>query len=254
MNKLCSVNLSISKLGERIKIAKKGITYEEVPMDNIIFGIYQEFDYKLPSGEILPKDSCLGYLVTQKNGKAEFKEKLPVGDYYLKELKTKPGYEIDNNIYHFSVTLNQNQNQTIKLKNDNIFTNKLSKSSVQIKKTDADTGKALKNVEFTLYNDKDQIMGVYKTDKNGKILIENLPYGNYYFIETKCKNGYYSTNNKYRFTLQSKEKITLNITNAPILKLGFEEHFKTGLISIFIIILLITLFIILGPIWKRKGR
>ena len=254
MNELCSVSLSICKLGEQLKISKKGITYETVPMENIVFGIYQEFDYKLSSGETLPKDSCVGYLVTKEDGKADFNGKLPTGNYYLKELKTNPGYEIDNNIYRFSVMLNENQNQTIQLANDNIFTNQLSKSSVQIKKTDANTGKALKNVEFTLYNDKDQAIGIYKTDKNGKILIENLPYGSYYFIETKCKNGYYSTNNKYRFNLQSKEKVVLNITNAPILKLGFEEHFKGGLIGIFIMILSVVLFIMLGHMRKRKRR
>lgn len=254
MNELCSVNLSICKLGEQLKIDSKRFSYEAIPMKDIIFGIYQEFDYKLSSGRILPRESCVGYLVTGEDGKADFKGKLPAGSYYLKELKTNQGYEIDHNIYRFFVELNQNQNQTIKLENHNIFTNKLSKSSVQIKKTDANTGKVLKNVEFTLYNDKGQVIGVYKTDKNGKILVKDLPYGSYYFIETKCKNGYYSTNNKYKFILQSKERIVLNITNAPILKLGFEEHFKGGIFSIFVMFLSVILCIMLGHLRKRNKR
>lgn len=254
MNQLCSVNLSICKLGEQFKINTKGISYETIPMMDIIFGIYQEFDYPISSDKILPKGSCVGYLVTEEDGNAHFKGKLPAGNYYLKELKTNPGYEIDSNIYHFLVDLKQNQDQTIQLENQNIFTNKLSKSSVQIKKTDANTGKVLKNVEFTLYNDKDQAIGIYKTDKNGRILVEDLPYGRYYFIETKCKNGYYSTNNKYKFTLQSKERIILNITNAPILKLGFEEHFKKGLLSIFVMFLSVILCIMLGYIKQRNKK
>lgn len=254
MNKLCSVNLSICKLGEQFKINTKGISYETMPMKDIIFGIYQEFDYPISSDKILPKGSCVGYLVTEEDGNAHFKGKLPAGNYYLKELRTNPGYEIDSNIYHFLVDLKQNQDQTIQLENQNIFTNKLSKSSVQIKKTDANTGKVLKNVEFTLYNDKDQAIGIYKTDKNGRILVEDLPYGHYYFIETKCKNGYYSTNNKYKFTLQSKERILLNITNAPILKLGFEEHFKKGLLSIFVMFLSVILCIMLGYFKQRNKK
>jgi uncharacterized surface anchored protein len=81
-----------------------------------------------------------------------------------------------------------------------------------------------------LYNEKNEKMGVYKTNKKGIIQVNNLPYGKYYFIETKCRNGYYSTNNKYHFSLNSENTVVLNITNQPILKLGFNEHYKIGLI------------------------
>lgn len=251
MNELCNFNLSICKLGEQANVIKKTISYDTIPLQNVVFGIYQGFDYKTSSGSILSKDSCVGYMITDKEGKAVYEGKLPAGTYYLKELKTNPGYDIDDCLYSFKVEPNQNQNQTILLENDNIFKNELSKASVEIKKTDANTNKSLKNVEFTLYNDNDQMIGVYKTDKKGKILVENLPYGSYYFIETKCKDGYYSTNNKYRFQLQSKEKITLNITNSPILKLGFEEHFKAGLIIIFAIILSVIAFLMFSQKGKR---
>lgn len=250
MNELCKINLSICKSGEQVRITKKGISYETQPLEGVVFGIYQGFDYKMNSGNSLLKDSCVGYLVTDRQGTAVYEGKLPTGSYYLKELKTTPGYEIDKREYPFDVSPEQNQNQTIRLENDNIFMNMLLKSSVQINKTDANTNKSLKNVEFTLYNDRDQIIGVYKTDKKGKILVEDLPYGTYYFIETKCKNGYYSTNNKYKFTLQSQEKVTLNITNAPILKLGFEEHFKRGMIMIFVLILASGIFAI--SVCRRK--
>lgn len=87
---------------------------------------------------------------------------------------------------------------------------------------------------------------MYKTDKHGKIVVEQLPYGKYYFIETKCKNGYYSSNNKYHFVLETPERITLNITNAPILKLGFQEHFKLGLISCLVLIICFIGFLVYG--------
>ena len=250
VNELCNIHLSICKLGEQTKIEKGKLTYDKVPLQEVVFGIYQDFEYKVANGQILPKASCVGYLTTDKNGEATYEGKLPTGTYYLKELKTNSGYEIDHNTYYFTVEPKKNQNQTIQLENNNIFENKLSKASVKIKKTDANTKKALKNVEFTLYNDKDQVVGVYKTDKKGEILVTDLPYGNYYFIETKCKNGYYSTNNKYRFTLQSDETIILNITNAPILKLGFEEHFKFGLIAISLIIL----FAFMVFLFNQKNR
>ncbi|MCI8509718.1 MAG: hypothetical protein HFJ06_14380 [Lachnospiraceae bacterium] len=251
-NELCGCSLSIHKLGEQAVIGKKGITYKKVPLEGIIFGIYQDFDYTFASGESVAKGSCIGYMITDSKGNAEFKGKIPEGNYYIKELKTNAEYAIDLECHSFTVT--PKSNQEIKIKCSEIpLLNKLLKASVRIIKTDANTNKALKDVEFTLYNDKKQKVGVYKTDKKGKILVEGLPYGSYYFVETKCKNGYYSTNNRYKFTLESEDTITLNITNTPILKLGFEEHYKSGLVGILLIIfLMITMYIFIPGRKIRK--
>ena len=250
-NELCGCSLSVQKLGEQTVIGKKGITYKKVPLEGIVFGIYQSFDYTFASGESVAKDSCIGYMITDSKGNAEFKGKIPEGIYYIKELKTNAGYAIDLECHSFKVTPNNNQEIKINC-SDSPLINKLLKASVRIIKTDSNTNKTLKNVEFTLYNDKKQKIGVYKTDKKGKILVEGLPYGNYYFVETKCKDGYYSTNNRYKFTLESEDTITLNITNTPILKLGFEEHYKSGLAAILLIIFLIIIMCIFTQ--KPKTR
>lgn len=236
-NQLCNCFITLHKSGEAVRIEDNSIVYDSIPLKNVIFGIYQKFDYVFSSGQTLSKDTCVGYISTDKEGYGSFSAKLPKGAYYLKELQTNPGYDLDTNIYEFEVSPDSNSDIEIQFDNHNEFVNRLSKASVQIIKTDANTNKPLKNVEFTLYGDKGDKIGVYKTNKNGKIVVEQLPYGEYYFIETKCKNGYYSSNNKYNFVLESPEKITLNITNAPILKLGFEEHYKIGLLSCFILII-----------------
>ena len=224
------------KYGEKAVVKDGELSYDQIPLENVVFGIYQDFDYNFANnGQILKKGSCVGYIVTDKNGAGTYTNKLPCGEYYLKEIKTNKGYQIDNKQYHFTIQPNANKKISIVLENNNIFYNMLSKASVQIIKTDANTGKKLKNVEFTLYNKESEKIGVYKTNKKGEILVENLPYGEYYFVETKCKNGYYSSNNKYHFLLKSDERVTLNITNSPILKLGFEEHYKIGILLIGII-------------------
>lgn len=232
-NQLSTCIIKLSKTGESAYVDKKGIQYNQVPLENVVFGVYQNFDYIFDSGEILPKDSCVGYIVTDKDGNGCLSAKLPAGNYYFKELKTNPGYDIDTNVYTFELKPEGNHDTEILLNEEHDFTNQLSKASVQIIKTDANTNKKLKNVEFTLYNDKDEKIDTYKTDRNGKIVVDDLPYGTYYFVETKCRNGYYSSNSKYQFTLESSDIITLNITNMPILKLGFEEHYKTGLFGCF---------------------
>lgn len=241
-NELCSCLLSVRKFGEQAVVEDKSLVYKEVPLKDVIFGIYQNFDYTFPSGEKLVKNSCVGYLVTDESGKAKFCGKLPLGSYYIKELKTNPGYQIDEKTYPFEVATNNNKEIVIPMEEKLHLLNILSKASVRINKTDENTGKKLKNVEFTLYNDQNEQLGVYKTDGKGKIIVENLPYGTYYFIETKCKNGYYSTNNKYKFILESEDQVVLDITNAPILKLGFTEHYKLGLAAVFVLIFFIFVF------------
>lgn len=244
-NQLYNCSITLHKSGESLKIGEKGITYDMIPLENVVFGIYQNFDYTFSQEQILPKDTCVGYITTDKNGQGILSARLPKGTYYLKELQTNSQYDLDTNTYNFEVIPAGNKNIEIQFA-DNTFVNKLSKASVQIIKTDADTNKTLKNVEFTLYSDKGEEIGVYKTDKNGSIIVEQLPYGKYYFIETKCKNGYYSSNNKYHFVLESPERIILNITNAPILKLGFEEHYKLGLLSCLILIVCFIGFFVYG--------
>lgn len=229
-NELCQCSIRLTKSGEHTYIEDSTLKFDQIPLSHVVYGIYQDFDYAvLGNTQPLMKGSCVGYIVTNEAGEGTFNGKLPCGNYYVKELQTQPGYELDPNIYSFGIQPNNNQMIEVSINDGVPFVNMLSKAAVQIIKTDSNTGKTLKGVEFTLYNTNKEKIGVYKTDKKGKILVENLPYGKYYFVETKCKDGYYSSNNKYHFELNSKETITLNITNSPILKLGINEGYKKAL-------------------------
>ncbi len=245
-NELCQCNIRLQKQGERTYVKKSKLQYEHIPLENVVYGIYQNFDYSFAdSTDMLPKGSCVGFIVTDQEGKGVFTGKLPCGNYYVKELITQENYNLDTTLYTFDISPNNNHTIEVALNDGEPFINKLSKASVAIIKTDANTGKTLKGVEFTLYNVNKEQIGVYKTNKKGKILVKDLPYGKYYFIETKSKNGYYSSNNKYNFELNSDETVTLNITNSPILKLGIEEGYKKALLltSIFSTIFFIMVFV-----------
>ena len=250
-DKMCSCSLDIIKMGEKTIVKEKSLEYDLMPLSDVVFGIYQNFEYVFPNGEKLPANSCLGYLVTDENGKASYDGVLPEGMYYLKELKTLRGYDIDQNIHPFEISSNNNNKIIINLSNEP-FINNLSKTSVKIIKTDVETGKKLKGVEFSLYNSDGEIIGAYTTNRKGEIIVDDLPYGNYYFIETKCKNGYYSSNNKYSFTLDSSEMRILQITNTPILKLGFEENYKINLIILFAIMSVVLVLTFSAKIGRKK--
>ncbi len=61
----------------------------------------------------------------------------------------------------------------------------------ELNKTD-ENNDPLENVEFELYNSEGQKVDLKqnKTDKDGKIVFEGLPYGTYWLRETKTKDGY----------------------------------------------------------------
>lgn len=256
LNELSECSLQLRKYGESFYVKDKKLKYKNIPLEGVIYGIYQNFDYVFanPSknNQKLDKGSCVGYIVTNNEGIGTFKGKLPCGSYYIKELYTVNGYELDVEKYYFEIQPNNNQTIQVKINNDNnTFYNTLSKAAVKIVKIDSDSEKPLKNVEFTLYNEKNQQIGVYQTNKRGEIFVEQLPYGKYYFIETKCRDGYYSTNNKFNFELNNKETVVLNITNSPILKLGFNEHYKTALLVTGIIAII---FFLMGVISYHKRK
>ncbi|MCR5702773.1 MAG: hypothetical protein K6G76_11610 [Lachnospiraceae bacterium] len=249
-DKMCNCTVTIKKLGEGAYIEKKKLMYRNIPLEGVVYGIYQRFEYQFPSGEILPANSCVGYIITDNNGIGQYYGTLPEGQYYLKELKTLKGYKINEDEISFEIKNNNNKKIDVNFA-DAPFVNLLEKASVHIIKIDSDSGKPLKGVEFTLYNEKGEVVGVYKTNKKGKIFINELPYGKYYFVETKCLDGYYSTNNKYNFELNSNETKKMEITNTPIYKLGFSEHYKSLLIIVFVISVMFCLSIIYNQRCKK---
>ncbi len=256
-NELCQCNIRLKKHGERAYVENSNLQYEHIPMKNVVFGIYQNFDYAFAdTPTIVKKGSCVGYIVTDEDGNGIYNGKLPCGNYYVKEIHTQENYDTNSKAYYFELKPNHNQNIDVVINDGEPIINELSKASVSIIKTDANTGKSLKGVEFTLYNANKEQIGVYKTNKKGKILVENLPYGKYYFIETKSKNGYYSSNNKYYFELNNEDTIILNITNSPILKLGIDEGYKKALIftSVFSIFFFLVVFISLYIARKQEGH
>jgi len=64
------------------------------------------------------------------------------------------------------------------------------KGSIEITKTDMDTGKTLAGAEFRLTDEAGNVIGTLTTDENGKATFENLPYGEYKVEETKAPKGY----------------------------------------------------------------
>ena len=90
--------------------------------------------------------------------------------------------------------------------------------SVRLTKRDASTRETLAGAEFALYNDAGTRIyatgtpgsyratsttsnGVFVTDGSGSLTIADLPYGTYYFVETKAPDGYALSTERLGFTI-----------------------------------------------------
>ncbi|WP_148550040.1 SpaA isopeptide-forming pilin-related protein [Paraclostridium bifermentans] len=148
--------------------------------------------------------------MTNKEGKVEF-DNLGYGSYYYQETKAPEGYTIDSKMYPFEV---KDNNQVIsKTASDDKIIGK-----IEITKTDSkDSKKVLANTEFTIFdsNKKEVLKGV--TNKEGKIVFDNLEYGNYYYQETKAPEGYKIDDKLYLFEIKEQNQVISKIvTNDPI--------------------------------------
>lgn len=164
---------------------------------------------------------------TENGGKIVF-ENLELGRYKLIETKALDGYESAETVAMVTVDLKANKDKkiTIKVPNHKVEESKPKPNpggspdalngTITLIKYDAVTKKTLHGVEFLVYYDKNNNEGIIgdknlfktvKTDKNGKIVLENLEDGTYVFKETSPLNGYKADVVTYTVTISKDEKV-----------------------------------------------
>lgn len=218
-NQAMNAELRLYKQGEMAVPLEDGTwTFEPEGLAGVWFGVYAAEDILNVQGEeILEKDSLVGLGSTDQKGCCRICETLPAGSYYWKELKTMDGYILEENRYDFELAYPPDQTENewkIEVNKEQPLMNRLYKARLILNKK-GDDDKRLPGVTFTLFRDGKRI-GEYMTDADGRIEIEQLPYGNYYFKETKGILGYlFDAEIKYAFAVEAKDNqtIELNIVN-----------------------------------------
>ena len=104
-------------------------------------------------------------------------------------------------------------------------------TKIIIVKQDAETNMVLENVEFELLNaNKDIVYAGLKTDKDGKIIIENIVPGKYYIKEVQTINGYKKNEELIDIEVLLHQQFTVNVYNnkeeKPKIELKSSEKTK----------------------------
>lgn len=141
--------------------------------------------------------------------------------YELREIKAPEKYVLNTTPYVFSVTSDTDTIQVIN------FANRLAKANVEVFKYDTTTNfdkkTAIAGVEFDLYK-KDEtgkatFVGTFKTDVDGKIKVNDLLVGDYWFKEVNPLAGYQALDKDVPFTVTVEKDgtvIALEVENKRI--------------------------------------
>ncbi|MGL5979187.1 MAG: MSCRAMM family protein [Erysipelotrichaceae bacterium] len=188
-----------------------------ISIQGATFTLYQE------EGEVVEAN-----LITDINGNIVVNDLLP-GTYYFQETNAAPGYQLDATTKHFVVVeFNPTTTPIVVVENNQI------RGSVVLTKFDEDDNdKRLAGVTFALYDDMDNELVTRVTDDNGRIVIDDLLPGSYYFKEVSAPIGYIvDSESKYGFTIEfnQQERVSVEVRNrqtrgsAQLLKVNADRE------------------------------
>ncbi|WP_283685062.1 SpaA isopeptide-forming pilin-related protein [Clostridium perfringens] len=157
-------------------------------------------------------------LTSNEDGKINLKG-LEYGKYMVEEVSTLWNYVLNKEPLYFEIKEN---GQVVKLEMEN----KKIRANVELIKIDADTKRPLKDADFELWNGE-KLVGTYTTNQYGKILVENLEAGNYYWVEVKAPEHYEINQDQDLSFVIDKDGETKTITAENKVKTGDVDFTKT---------------------------
>ncbi|MDE6284515.1 MAG: Cys-Gln thioester bond-forming surface protein [Bacilli bacterium] len=152
-------------LNKKNKATNSALPIGEATLSGAMYGIYSVKD-----------DTLVDAIVTDINGVAQSDSKLPIGEYYLKEITPPLGYQLSEEISYFSIT-KDNLHPTV-----TVF-DSLIPITIDITKY-IDVNGSLKpeeNVQFALLDKFDQPISTTMTDINGNATV-TVPYDTAYTL------------------------------------------------------------------------
>ena len=161
------------------------------------------------------KNNLLGEFTTDQNGVIEFPRELAEGKYRLKEVKCD-GYVVDPTIRTVELKSGETTELTVE--------NRPMRGQIQIiKKAAADNsitkdkaGALLGGAEFTIYNDKLEVVDTIITDSRGVATSKLLPLATYAIKETASPEYYLTDGKVFYATLKiADDLVRFEVQNQP---------------------------------------
>ena len=143
--------------------------------------------------EILNKEKeVVDKITTNEDGYA-ISKRIPIGEYYIKEVKTNAQYVLNEEI----IKINIKDDIVLKLE----IENEKKKGKIQILKSSSNdspilnikSGDVLEGVQFEIFDEKGKLVDTVITNENGQAISKDLQLGRYK-VKEKSANKYYILN------------------------------------------------------------
>ncbi|MEG0154921.1 MAG: SpaA isopeptide-forming pilin-related protein [Lachnospiraceae bacterium] len=197
----------------------KSSAKEEKVVEKATYGLYAKEKIISAGGKVLVEENALiETQVTDAEGKIIFQADLPLGLYYVKEIKAAPGYLLDEESYDVDFSY-QGQDvkvitKTLEVKDEPTIT--------EFSKTDIATGEEVVGAELSIFNKAGKVVESWVSTKE-KHIVYGLPAGEYILREilAPTEQGYVKAEN-VSFTIEE---------NGEIQKVGMKDDYTKVNIS-----------------------
>ena len=202
-NEVVTVEFRNQPKGNLIIVKQDSITKE--PLEGVQFKItYADGSYVDAEGGTL---SSTGLYWTDKAGKISISG--ISGTIVATEVKSIPGYTIDENTRTQTVVVNPNDTQTLHFYNTPI-------GGVEIIKVNEDNhSERIPNTTFEIRKVDDALVDTVTTDKNGRVFVA-LEDGSYYAKEVTSNKSFRLDDTPHYFEIKDGKRVTLQVTNKKL--------------------------------------
>lgn len=206
-----------------VKLDKE--TGKRIPYEGAAFEIYDSNNHRVTMQYTYPQVTSIHTFYTNKEGYLITPEKLPYGDYTLKEVQAPYGYVLDDTPIPFSITQENSSTDTgvtvVKVKakdmaqkgvinitktgeifssveeNNGVYTPKYSVGNLKGAVFEIYAAEDITTLDGTVRYDQGSLVDTITTDDDGVAKSKELYLGKYTVIEKTAPNGYVHNATKY---------------------------------------------------------
>jgi LPXTG-motif cell wall-anchored protein len=207
---------------ERQKVA---ITVEKQDAENgavvagAVFGIYNKEDITADGKVIVEADTLLQEMTSDEKGQACCTLDLPLGSYYVKELKAPAGFVSSNEVLDFDASYQGQDVETVVLK----AVKKNQPTTVEITKSDITTGTELDGASLKVLDKDGNVVDEWTSVKDAPHVIKRLVAGETYTLREEFAPYGYLKATDITFTVED---------NGDVQKVEMKDEVPTGLLII----------------------
>lgn len=187
---------------------------ENGELADVTFGLYAAEELTAADGKTIPADGLIEVIFLNENGHGKAISDLPIGSYYVQEIKTNAAYLTSDTKYPVNFEYAGQETATVHItaNEDNAIENKLIYGSVSGKKSDED-GKALGGAVIGIFKvgttefTKENAIKTTTSADDGSFSFAKVPYGTWVIREIESPKGFVLSEEEIPVTIGKVDEV-----------------------------------------------